>query len=128
MNANSICKGVDYSRRKEFSERGLGSSPMNLQSKITLEGDESSGPGEFHPQALTDPDVNVSAHPALIIPSLFLATLPYLLVPPITVDQKVRPDDPTPSLHPHYRDFNTQRNGEKFTGAKTPRGSGKVWR
>ena len=28
---------------------------------------ESSSPGEFHPQALTDPDVNVSAHPALII-------------------------------------------------------------
>jgi MFS family permease len=31
----------------------------------------SSRPGEFHPQALTDPDVNVSAHPALIVqPSL----------------------------------------------------------
>jgi len=30
--------------------------------------EESSSPGEFHPQALTDPDVNVSAHPALIIP------------------------------------------------------------
>src|SRR5271166_3401707 len=25
---------------------------------------QSSGPGEFHPQALTDPDVSVSAHPA----------------------------------------------------------------
>jgi len=46
---------------------------------------ESSSPGEFHPQALTDPDVNVSAHPALIIPLLpFITTLPYLLVPPIT--------------------------------------------
>jgi hypothetical protein len=45
--------------------------------------EESSSPGEFHPQALTDPDVNVSAHPALIIPSLFSATLPYLLAPPI---------------------------------------------
>jgi hypothetical protein len=43
----------------------------------------SSSPGEFHPQALTDPDVNVSAHPALIIQSLFLATSPYLLAPPI---------------------------------------------
>ena len=29
----------------------------------------SSSPGEFHPQALTDPDVTVSRHPALIIPS-----------------------------------------------------------
>src|ERR1019366_3794792 len=27
----------------------------------------SSRPGEFHPQALTDPDMNVSAHPALIV-------------------------------------------------------------
>jgi len=40
--------------RKESSEKG---------------GVESSSLGEFHPQALTDPDVNVSAHPALIIPS-----------------------------------------------------------
>jgi hypothetical protein len=44
---------------------------------------ESSSPGEFHPQALTDPDVTVSRHPALIIQSLFLATSPYLLAPPI---------------------------------------------
>ena len=28
--------------------------------------EESSSPGEFHPQALTDPDVTVSRHPALI--------------------------------------------------------------
>jgi hypothetical protein len=27
--------------------------------------DQSSRPGESHPQALTDPDLNVSAHPAL---------------------------------------------------------------
>jgi hypothetical protein len=26
---------------------------------------------------------------------------------PSLVDQKARPDDPTPSLHLHYRDFNT---------------------
>jgi hypothetical protein len=37
--------------------------------------------GEFHPQALTDPDVTVSHHPALIIPLPSLATLPYLLAP-----------------------------------------------
>jgi len=30
--------------------------------------DESSRPGESHPQALTDPDMNVSAHPALTVP------------------------------------------------------------
>jgi hypothetical protein len=30
---------------------------------------ESSSPGESHPQALTEPDVNLSAHPALIVRS-----------------------------------------------------------
>jgi hypothetical protein len=44
----------------------------------------SSSPGEFHPQALTDPDVTVSRHPALIIQLPSIATLPYLLAPPIT--------------------------------------------
>jgi hypothetical protein len=29
--------------------------------------DRSSRPGESHPQALTEPDVSVSAHPALIV-------------------------------------------------------------
>ena len=28
---------------------------------------ESSSPGESHPQALTDPDVSLSAHPAPIV-------------------------------------------------------------
>src|SRR5436305_10148248 len=31
---------------------------------------ESSGPGEFHPQALSDPDGRLSPHPALMIQSL----------------------------------------------------------
>jgi hypothetical protein len=47
------------------------------------EGAKSSSPRKFHPQGLTDSDVNVSAHPALIIQSLFLATSPYLMAPPI---------------------------------------------
>ena len=46
--------------------------------------EESSSPGEFHPQALTDPDVTVSRHPALIIQLPSPATLPYPLVPPIS--------------------------------------------
>jgi hypothetical protein len=49
-----------------------------------LEAEESSSPGEFHPQALTDPDVTVSRHPALIIQLPFPATLPYSLIPPIS--------------------------------------------
>ena len=32
---------------------------------LAVDADEqSSGPGELHPQALTDPDVSVSTHPA----------------------------------------------------------------
>jgi hypothetical protein len=31
---------------------------------------QSSGPGKFRPQGLTDPDVTVSAHPALMIQQL----------------------------------------------------------
>jgi len=46
--------------------------------------EESSSPGEFHPQALTDPDVTVSRHPALIIQLPSPATLPYPLAPPIS--------------------------------------------
>ena len=34
----------------------------------TFEAEESSRPGEFHPQALTEPHVTVSRHPALITP------------------------------------------------------------
>ena len=66
-----------------------------------------SSPGEFHPQALTDPDVTVSRHPARIIspPNWRLGLTPWLL--PSLVDQTVSPDDPTPSLHLHYRDFCT---------------------
>ncbi len=47
---------------------------------------KSSSPGDFHPQALTETDVTVSRHPALIIapPVLSLAVLPYHLAPPIS--------------------------------------------
>ena len=72
----------DY--RKKSTRKGDANNTYNVHSKIALKGNESSSPGEFHPQALTDPDVNVSAHPALIIQSLFSATLPYLLAPPIS--------------------------------------------
>src|SRR5208283_3993564 len=42
---------------------GVDGSPKVDHSAIDVQ-IESSGPGEFHPQALTDPDVSVSAHPA----------------------------------------------------------------
>ena len=66
-----------------------------------------SSPGEFHPQALTEPDVTVSRHPALIIPPQLSESCFTACLLPLLVDQRVKPDDPTPSLHPYYRDFNT---------------------
>ena len=44
-----------------------------------------------------------SYHPAAQITRRRGLTLRLL---PLLVGQTVRPDDPTPSLHPHYRDFN----------------------
>jgi hypothetical protein len=43
---------------------------------------ESSSAGEFHPHALTEPDVNLSIHPALIVQPLTAS--PYSLIPPIS--------------------------------------------
>ena len=63
----------------------------------------SSSPGEFHPQALTETDVTVSRHPALIIPSQLSETCFTVWLLPSLVGQRVKLDDPTPSLHPHYR-------------------------
>ena len=68
---------------------------------------ESSSPGEFHPQALTEPDVTVSRHPALIDQPNKAALYPKAHPLPCRVDPEVKPIDPTPSLHLHYIDFNT---------------------
>jgi hypothetical protein len=40
--------------------------PDGLRSMLKTQ-HESSRPGELHPQALTDPDLSVSAHPALTV-------------------------------------------------------------
>ena len=71
----------------------------------------SSSPGEFHPQALTETDVNLSIHPALIIPSQLCETCFTNWLLPSLVDQKIKLDDPTPSLHPHYRTSSLIRVG-----------------
>ena len=78
----------------------------NLRQSLTA---EVSGAGEPPPCALTDTDVNLSAHPAPIIqPSVFPNDFAFFTGSSHKmVDQTVRPDDPTPSLHPHYRDLNT---------------------
>jgi len=45
---------------------------------------EVSGAGDLPPCALSDPDLNLSAHPAPIIqPSVLQTTLPFSQVPPI---------------------------------------------
>jgi len=46
--------------------------------------DKSSGPGELHPQALTDPDVSVSTHPAPTVqpvPGIAMANAQKVLAP-----------------------------------------------
>ena len=70
---------------------------------------KSSGAGELPPYALTDPYVNLSIHTALIVqplPRRQRSCLTRWLLPSL-VDQPVRPNNPTPSLHLHYRDFIT---------------------
>ena len=50
---------------------------------------KSSSPGESHPQALTEPDVNLSIHPALIIQTVIQTVLLDSSAPPtFTVDQR----------------------------------------
>ena len=40
-----------------------------IQTRVPLPTEKSSGPGELHPQALTDPDGKLALHPALMIQS-----------------------------------------------------------
>src|SRR6516162_5001622 len=66
--------------------------------------EESSSPGEFHPQALTEPDGSLATHPALITRP-FPALSPRAVPPPRWVDPTTRRDDWAPSLQAHYRPF-----------------------
>ena len=83
------------------------------QSKSRKQTDgESGSPGEFHPQAPTDPCVNLSIHTAPV--SLTLETSRFQAytkrnpVPPsCLVDLHLSRADSSPSLQPHYRTFNT---------------------
>jgi len=77
-----LIKNINDCNLKSCNVFEVGDLPLT-GSYLRKRGKKSSSPGEFHPQALTDPDVNVSAHPALIIQSQFLTTSPYPLAPPI---------------------------------------------
>src|SRR5262249_3854763 len=64
---------------------------------------ESSSPGEFHPQALTEPDGSLSPHPALITRPMVV--LPHKFPPHHGVDPMTKLGDWAPSLRAHYRPF-----------------------
>ena len=68
--------------------------------------DESSSPGELHPQALTDPDVSVSTHPAPTVQPVNGFALPKGSSR-MAVDLSIKPDSVAPSLQRHYSTFIT---------------------
>src|SRR5512143_412363 len=59
--------------------------------------------GNFTPQALTEPDVRLSPHPALITRPM--VALPREVPPHRWVDPATKLGDWAPSLHAHYRHF-----------------------
>src|SRR5262249_19261077 len=62
---------VRVQRHAQRLQESGGLRQSTLRFRTCVAGDHpSSGPGEFHPQALTDPDVRLSPHPALMIRSM----------------------------------------------------------
>jgi len=51
----------------KISDKRASITPTGIEDDAMLQIEESSSPGESHPQTLTDPDVNLSIHPALIV-------------------------------------------------------------
>ncbi len=70
----------------------------------------SSGQGGSHPLALTEPCVSLSTHTALVTqPKGFVLSTGSSH--PWMVDRRLRPDDPSPWLHPHYQASQLLRDG-----------------
>ena len=69
-----------------------------------------SRPGELHPEPLTEPDMNLSIHPARAIARRLPSSIDHQALPaaghPTAVDL-INGDDPLPSLHGHYTRFVT---------------------
>ena len=68
---------LDAAREAEAFAAGRTRRDMDTDRQLVLslvKEIESSRPGESHPQALTEPDMNVSAHPALTVQPLLDAT------------------------------------------------------
>jgi hypothetical protein len=68
------------------------------------EDDESSGRGEFHSRALSEPDVRLSPHPALTLQPWVRLCIRHRLLPSL-VDRHLWPESRAPSLRPHYQGF-----------------------
>src|SRR5512135_2697749 len=95
---------LDPSRSRWFGACLRRPAPRGLPSSQThIAWRTSSSPGEFHPQALTEPDGSLSTHPALITRPMAASSRQ---VPPNRlVDPTIRLGDWAPSLHAHYRHF-----------------------
>src|SRR5215510_8003549 len=65
-----------------------------------------SRPREFHPEPLTDPDLNLSTHPARAIARRLPPSVDNELLSANRLAQ-INGDDPPPSLQLHYRAFIT---------------------
>ena len=69
-----------------------------------------SRPGELHPEPLTEPDMNLSIHPARAIARRLPSSIDHQALSaaghPTAVDL-INGDDPLPSLHGHYTRFVT---------------------
>ena len=81
---------------------GPGGSRAVVAESLIVKHQRLSSPGELHPEALADPDVNVSAHPAPIIQPTNRPCITHGFLP-FQVDPQVTLNDATPLLCPHYQ-------------------------
>ena len=79
MNCASSCIGTEFDDTRLFGVKNEAVLPEPFPNRrvarnrvvlVLKSDDEVSSPGESHPQALSEPDLNLSAHPAPIIQSM----------------------------------------------------------
>jgi len=75
-----------------------------------------SRPGEFHPEPLTEPYVNLSIHTARVTARRLPPSV-VCRVPPAAGRPDPNDDDPLPSLHEHYPASSLLRSNPPLTGA-----------
>src|SRR5215467_6102569 len=74
-------------------------------------------PGEFHPESPTDPDVNLSTHPARATPKEAYRLPPRRGGPPVTRCLHLDVGDLLPLLHGHYPVSSLLRSSAPLAGA-----------